>query len=573
LYQINVIIAINMNPENPTNNNMEKIKIIKELFPESLPTSNEIEKRYPPRELKDGAMVTRIAPSPTGFMHIGGLYAALISERLAHQTDGVFYLRIEDTDKKREVEGASELITESLEHYGIKIDEGETTSKQEIGQYGPYKQSERAEIYKTYVKSLVEKGQAYPCFSTNEELEEMRNIQEAQSVRPGYYKQWAKWRDKSDQEVLRALEEGKKFVIRFKSDGDFNNKIFIKDVLLGDRELSENDQDIVIMKSDGLPTYHMAHIIDDHLMGTTHVIRGNEWLSSLPLHLQLFKAMDWQPPKYGHIFPIQKMEDSSKRKLSKRKDPEANVAYYDEQGYPEDAIIEYLLNLANSNFEDWRKANPNKSNQTFALTLEKLSSSSGPLFDFNKLNDISKEVVAKYSAEEVYGNVLNWAKKYDTELAKIMEENSEYTKRILDIERSDAIKVRKDIGKWSDVKKEIWYFFDQTFHLTKEDTYHNLSGIDLRDVESIIKSFIESYNENDSKDEWFEKIKNISLEHSYAESAKAFKKSPEKYKGNVADVAKIFRVLLTGRTQTPDLYSIMQVMGKDRVLKRLSVWE
>lgn len=549
-----------------------KRRIIEKLFPESLPTLEEIESRYPHRELKEGAMVTRIGPSPTGFIHIGNIYTGLINERLAHQTGGIFYVRIEDTDKKREVAGASTLVVNSLEHYGIKADEGEVASGEEVGSYGPYKQSERAQIYKTYVKSLVEKDLAYPCFDTNEELEELRKVQEAQHVRPGYYKQWARWRNKSDGEVLWALEEGKKFVIRFKSNGDFDNKISVEDILMGDRALPENDQDVVIMKSDGLPTYHMAHVIDDHLMGTTDVIRGDEWLSSLPLHLQLFKTMGWQPPRYGHVAPIQKMEGTSKRKLSKRKDPEAGAIYYDEQGYPEDAIVEYLLNLANSNFEDWRKANPTKNNRDFILTLEKLSSSNGPLFDFNKLNDISKEVISMLTAEEIYKKVFNWAKKHDLELAKIIGEASDYTKKILDIERSGDAGARKDIGKWSDVEKEINPFFDKNFVINKDDAV-GLIGMDQGDIKIIIDSFLISYDENDSKDGWFEKIKEIARVNGYAESAKAYKKSPEKYKGSVADVVKIFRVLLMGRAQTPDMYSIMKVMGKDRVLKRLSIIE
>ncbi len=549
-----------------------KKKIIDKLFPDLLLTPNEIEKKYPPRNLKEGTIVTRIAPSPTGFMHIGGIYAALISERLAHQTNGIFYLRVEDTDKKREVEGASELITRSLDCFGIKIDEGEIISGQEIGSYGPYKQSKRIEIYRTYVKLLVEKGLAYPCFNTNEDLEEMRKTQEAQGVRSGYYKQWAIWRNKSDQEVLQALEEGKKFVIRFKSDGDFNNKIFITDVLLGNRKLSENDQDIVILKSDGLPTYHMAHIVDDHLMGTTHVIRGNEWFSSLALHLQLFKAMGWQAPKYGHIFPIQKMDGSSKRKLSKRKDPEANVEYYNEQGYPKDAIKDYLLNLANSNFEDWRKSNPDKDNKEFVLTLEKLSSSSGPLFDFNKLDAISREIIASYSAEDVYKKVLIWAKKYDLKFFKMIEENADYTKKILNIERNGEAKVRKDISKWFDVKKEIEYFFDEKFSITKDKAVYILSGFDMNDIKAIISSYIESIDEKDSKEKWFGKMKENSRLHGYADNMKEYKKSPEKYKGSVVDVAKIFRVLLTGKEQTPDLYSIIRVMGKERVIRRLSIF-
>ncbi|MDD3940304.1 MAG: glutamate--tRNA ligase family protein, partial [Candidatus Pacebacteria bacterium] len=380
---------------------------------------------------------------------------------------------------------------------------------------------------------------------------------------------WAIWRNKSDEEVLKALEEEKPFVIRFKSNGDFEKKIPVEDVLLGKKELSENDQDIVILKSDGLPTYHMAHVIDDHLMGTTHVIRGNEWLPSLPLHLQLFRAMKWKSPKYGHIFPIQKMEGSSKRKLSKRKDPEANVDFFEEQGYPENAIIEYLLNLANSNFEDWRKQNPDKDNKEFVLTFKKLASSNGPLFDFVKLNNISKEVVAKYSAEEVFEKVLGWAKKYDPDFALKIEKNSDFTKKILGIERTNDTKARKDIAKWADVKKEIEYFFDDTFSINKDEVKELLLGLDLSDVEEIVKSFIESYDENDSREEWFEKIKKIGGNNGFAENTKEYKENPEKYKGNVADVAKIFRVLLTGKTQTPDLYSIMQVMEKERVFKRL----
>lgn len=549
-----------------------KKEILEKLFPEPLLAPAEIEKKYPNRKLKEGTMVTRIAPSPTGFMHVGSLYASLISERLAHQTGGVFYLRIEDTDKKREVGGASELIVRSLDRYEIKIDEGKTISGMEMGEYGPYKQSERINIYKAYVKSLVEKGLAYPCFCTNEDLEEMRKDQEAQGIRSGYYKQWAKWRYASDQDVLENLNKGKEFVIRFKSSGDFNNKIIVKDVLLGTRELPENDQDIVIMKSDGLPTYHMAHVIDDHLMRTTHVFRGNEWFSSLPLHLQLFETMGWQPPQYGHIFPIQKIEGSSKRKLSKRKDPEANIDYYNEQGYPEESVIEYLLNLANSDFEDWRKANPDKNNKEFSLTLERLASSNGPLFDFNKLNDISKEIIAKYSAKEVYGKILVWAEKYDHDFYELIKNNEDYAKEILNIERDGVSQARKDIRKWSDAKGEMEYFLDQIFSISKEDALQLLNGIDSDSIKAIINSFIESYDEKDSKDEWFGKIKEIAKANGCAESAKEFKKNPGAYKGNVADVAKIFRVLLTGRAQTPDLYSIMQVMGKARVFDRLSLF-
>lgn len=545
-------------------------QIIKQLFTTTPPTPSEIEKRYPPRQLPVGAMVTRIAPSPTGFMHIGGLYAALISERLAHQTEeGIFYLRIEDTDRKRELSGAEKLIVESLHHYGINPDEGQTLTGEEVGAYGPYKQSERAEIYHAYIKMFLESGLAYPCFATPEELDEMRTIQEAQGVRPGYYGAWAKWRSKSKEEVLQALAEGKQFVVRFKSHGDFDHKIIVPDILRGNRELAENEQDIVIMKSDGLPTYHFAHVIDDHLMGTTHVLRGDEWLSSTPLHLQLFAALHWEPPKYGHIAPIQKMEDTSRRKLSKRKDPEANVAYYDEQGYPINAVIEYLLNLANSTFEDWRKANPEKDNREFKLSLERISAS-GALFDFTKLNDISKEIIATYSAADVYQAGLAWAKKYDAELAQIMEQHEDYTKRILSIERGgDPKRARKDIFKWAGLKEEIGYFFDELFHPTNEQIKHELAGI--TNVPKIVAAFAQTYDEHDDKDTWFNKIKKLAVENGYAENAKAYKAEPNKYLGNVADVAKVFRVLLTGKPQTPDLHAIMQVMGKKRVMGRIMI--
>jgi glutamyl-tRNA synthetase len=563
-----------MNIEDPMKNSESETtreKIINKLFLESLPNPEEIEERYPNRELPKDAMVTRIAPSPTGFMHIGGVYAAMISERLAHQTNGVFYLRIEDTDKKREVEGATELITHALQDYEIEVDEGIDENQREFGKYGPYKQSERADIYMAFVKSLVKEGRAYPCFSSSEELEEMRRQQEAQGIRPGYYKQWAKWRNKSEEEVLEALEKGLPYVIRFRSDGNFDRKIVVRDVLLGGRELSENDQDIVIMKSDGLPTYHMAHVIDDHLMGTTHVIRGNEWLSSTPLHLQLFRAMNWEPPKYGHIFPIQKMDGTSKRKLSKRSDPEASVEFYNQAGYPKQAVEEYLLNLANSEFENWRKQNPVKSNREFRLTLEKLSSSSGPLFDFDKLNSISKEIVGKMTADEVYSNTYSWAQKYDPEVAELMAQDDTYTKQILNIERGVPGKARKDISKWSDVKREIEYFFDSRFSLTKEAALELLSDISEEDIQGIVADFQETYDSNDDKDTWFDKIKAIARKRGFAESAKEYKKEPTKYKGHVAQVAKVFRVLLAGRTETPDLYSIMQILGNQRISKRLSV--
>jgi glutamyl-tRNA synthetase len=550
----------------------ERRLILEKIFPDKLPTLEDLEMKYPARDLAQGAKVTRIAPSPTGFMHIGSLYTAMVSERFAHQTEGVFYLRIEDTDRKREVEGAAELIPKSLKRYGINFDEGLDGSGKELGGYGPYKQSERGDIYRSTVKNLVEKGLAYPCFCTAEELDEMRALQEQQGIRPGYYRQWAKWRDKSSQDVLQAMSEGRPYVIRFKSGGDFNNKIKVHDEILGDRELSENDQDIVIMKSDGLPTYHLAHVVDDHLMKTTDVLRGDEWLSSLPLHLQLFGALEWKPPRYGHIAPIQKMEGNSKRKLSKRKDPEANVNYYGEQGYPETAIVEYLLNLANSNFEDWRKASPNSDAKEFKLTIDKLKKSNGAIFDFNKLRDISREVIARYSAVEAYSNALAWAKNYDPEFGAVLETVPEYSVKVFSVERGGEKKVRKDITKWSEAKQEIGFFFDQFFSVSKDAVREKLPGFDDDSINKMVELFMGNYNSTDSRDAWFDKIKLLARENGYADNAKEYKANPGKYKGNVADVAKIFRVLLTGKEQSPDLFSIMQVMGKERVAKRLSLF-
>jgi len=561
------------NPFNKKENMGEEVKkeIILTVFPEQLKSPEELEDLYPPRELPEGAMVTRIAPSPTGFMHIGHLYIGLISERLAHQSNGVFYLRFEDTDKKREVEGSKSLAVRLLNHFNIISDEGVDEYGNEKGKYAPYTQSERMDIYHSYIKKLLEEDKAYLCFCTVEELEQIRQEQNEQKVRPGYYGEWAKWRGKTHEEVQEALKGGGKFVIRFKSEGDSNSRIAIDDEILGKRELQENDQDIVIMKADGLPTYHLAHVVDDHLMRTTNVVRGDEWLSSLPLHLQLFETFGWQPPKYAHIAPIQKLEGSSKRKLSKRKDPEANVAYFEEQGYPKEAVIEYLINLANSNFEDWRKANIGKDYREFPVTFEKLKNSSGALFDFNKLSDISKEIVAQLRSHDIYKEVLTWARKHNTDLASLLEMYPEYAEMIFSIERGFGAKARKDIKKWSDVAKEVDYFFDENLHITKQEVLDALSDFDEVGISEIVHSFINSYNHEDSKDEWFNKVKQIAKEHNYAESAREFKKNPEQYKGTVADVAKVFRVLLTGRKETPDLYSIMQTMGKERILKRLSI--
>ncbi len=541
------------------------MSFIDKIFPNPLPTIDEIENKYKRRTLPDGAKVTRVAPSPTGFMHIGGIYAGLINERLAHQSEGVFFLRIEDTDTKREVEGATELICSSLANYGIKADEGFDANGNEIGSYGPYKQSERKEIYQAYIKQMLSDGRAYPCFATQEELDELRKNQELSGARPGYYGRYAKYRDLSPEKIEEKLDAGIPFVIRFKSNGSYNNKIVIQDGLKGKINFPENDLDVVIMKSDGLPTYHFAHVIDDYLMGTTHVIRGDEWLSSLPLHVQMFKSMGFKVPKYTHIAPIQKMDGDSRRKLSKRHDPEADVRYYDTVGYPKVAVIEYLLNLANSNFEDWRRNNRDKSYKEFPVSLNKLSPS-GALFDFVKLNNISKEIVAQMTTDEIFENTYNWAKNHDEKLYSLMNSTPDYVKSILSIERTGAKNARKDIAKYSDVLGEIIYFFDEDFKLSDEAKSELKS---IPQSKEIVNAYIPMFDENDSKEEWFAKMQNLASQFNYAQNAKMFKENPEQYNGDISQVVKIFRILLTGKTQTPDLSEIQHTMGKERVLNRL----
>ncbi len=539
------------------------------LFPDVKSSPQEFETRFPLRELNENAFVTRFAPSPTGFIHIGGLYAALTSERMAHQSGGVFFLRIEDTDKKREIEGGIEEIIKAFAQFNIYFDEGMTSMDEYKGIYGPYKQSERKEIYQTFIKKLVQEGHAYPCFCTEEELASSRSEQETLKIRPGYYGKWAKHRDIRLDEVTKFLSEKKPFVIRLRSNGDPEVRIVLEDLIRGRVEIPENDQDTVILKSDGIPTYHFAHAVDDHFMRTTHVIRGDEWLSSIPLHIQLFQILGWDPPKYAHISPIMKMEDTSKRKLSKRKDPEAAVTYYHEQGYPNDAVIEYLLNLVNSSFEDWRRENPETNYAEFEVKLENMSIS-GSLFDIVKLTDISKEIIAKYNAKEVFEKTLAWSNEFDKDLYELLLERSEYSMRILNIERNNE-KPRKDFGKWSDVRSQIFYFYDNLFEKDLENQGRQLTDAILpSEIVRILERYSEIYNENDTKDEWFDRIKTFCEELGYAANMKMFKKNPSEYKGHIGDVTGIIRVALTNRKNTPDMYEIMQVMGTKHTLARLT---
>ena len=535
------------------------------IFPDAKPISY-YEEKYPERDLEEGAIVTRFAPSPTGVMHVGGLYQGLIAKKLAEQTNGVFFLRIEDTDQKREVENGIKGIVESLKEFGIEPDEGMTSETEEVGKYGPYKQSLRKEIYQAYAKYLIEQGKAYPCFCTPEELNQIREKQEAAKIRPGYYGIWAKCRGLTVEEMAKKIEAGEDYIIRLKSPGREDRKIKHKDIIKGNVEFPENDQDVVIIKGDGLPTYHFAHAVDDHLMHTTHVIRGDEWLSSVPLHLQLFQVLGFRAPKYAHIAPIMKNDDGNKRKLSKRKDPEAAVSYYAEEGIPKEAVKEYLLNIANSTFENWRRANPDKGIEEFNLQLNKMSVS-GALFDMVKLLDVSKIVISKMTAEEVYNNSLDWAKKQDKELAELLENKKEYSLKVLGIERGNK-KPRKDISKWSDVKENISYMYNELFEKDKSEYQYQVIN-NKEEIEKILDLYITKYyNPEDDKQTWFDKIKELAGEMGYAKEVKEFKANPNAFKAHVGDVSTVLRVALTKRTNTPDMYEIMQVLGKDIIKSR-----
>ena len=535
------------------------------IFPEAKDISY-YEEKYPERNLKEGAIVTRIAPSPTGFVHIGGLYQGLIAKKLAKQTEGVFFVRIEDTDQKRQVENGTQEIITSLEKFGFEPDEGMINETEFKGNYGPYKQSMRKEIYQAYAKYLISQGKAYPCFCSPEEIELIRQKQEAAKIRPGYYGVWAKCRNLSLEEMEEKIKAGEKYIIRFKSPGREDRKIKHHDLIKGNVDFPENDQDIVIIKADGLPTYHFAHAIDDHLMRTTHVIRGDEWLSSVPLHLQLFHELGFKAPKYAHIAPIMKNDNGNKRKLSKRKDPEAAVSYYVEMGIPKEAVNEYLLNIANSNFENWRRANKDASIDEFDLQLNKMSVS-GALFDMVKLLDVGKNVISKFTATEVYDRALEWAEIYDKDLADILKADTEYALKVFGIERGNK-KPRKDIAKWSDVRENIEYMYDDMFYSKKQNYEYQVIS-DKEDIEKILKLYMEKYySDEDDKQTWFDKIKELSAEMGYAKEVKEFKENPGKYKAHVGDVSTVLRVALTARTNTPDMYEIMKILGKERMQKR-----
>ena len=536
------------------------------IFPDIDKSIEYYENLYPKRNLNEKCAVTRFAPSPTGFMHIGNFQSAVIDYVLARNTNGVFYLRNEDTDSKREIEGAMNVIFDTLKNYDMVPDEYEFNGKV-VGNYGPYIQSERKVIYHTFIKYLIEIGRAYPCFCTKEELDEMRKVQESSKRRIGYYGRYAVCRRLNIDEAIEKIKSGIPYVIRFKSEGDFDNKIHFEDEVRGRISIPENDQDIVIMKSSNkLPTYHFAHFVDDYLMRTTHVVRGEEWLPSVPIHLELFKTFNAVPPKYIHTPLILKKDGDTIRKISKRKDPEASMSYYKEKGYPKEALIESLMTIINSNYEQWHTANPEKSYLDFEFSAKKMSSTGGALYDIEKLNNISKNYISKLKAIDVYNGVLEWSKEYDLEFYNILSNNKDYSISIFNIEREQK-KPRKDYENYSSIKSQIWYMFDELWN--KETKEYDLKTItDLNEIKNILNKYIEIYEENDDKETWFNKIKRLCDELGYASDMKAYKLNPENYKGNVADVSTVLRVCLTTKSMTPDLYDIMKILGTERMKKR-----
>lgn len=542
---------------------MDNKEFAKLLFPDIEITPEEYEEIYPPRNLPEGAKVTRIAPSPTGFMHLGNLFGAITDERLAHLSGGVFMLRIEDTDLKRQVEGGIETIIDVFNQYDLKFDEG-VTKDGEIGDYGPYKQRQREKIYKSYAKRLVELGLAYPCFCTEEDLENMRKLQEENKENYGYYGKYAKHRDMSNDEAYEEIKKGTPYVLRFKSMGNPENKMKHTDLIKGNMEFPENDQDIVILKSDGIPTYHFAHVVDDHLMRTTIVVRGEEWLSTLPVHVQMFDALGLKRPKYAHTAQLMKMDGQSKRKLSKRKDPELALSYYSEVGYPVESVTEYLLTLLNSNFEDWRRLNQNEDIKKFPFSTKKMSVS-GSLFDIDKLNDVSKNVIAFMDAEKVYNLILSWAKNYDKELYDLFLNDKEYALKILNVGRGGK-KPRKDIAYFSEVKNYVSFYYDSLFN----PEYVFPEHIDKEDIKNVLSSYKDNYKEKEDMNDWFNDLCNTGAKLGFAPTTKDFKESPGKYKGSPGDVSQIIRIAVTGRENSPDLFCVMNILGYENVIKRLS---
>ena len=545
---------------------MDYNKLAELLFPNLELTAEDVEKRYPARNLPEGAKVSRVAPSPTGFMHLGNLFSALVGERLAHQSKGVFFLRIEDTDLKRAVEGGVETIINVFNSFGLNFDEGAGVNDSDIGEYGPYRQRQRAEIYHVFAKQLVLKGMAYPCFCTEEELAQMRETQQEQKLNFGYYGEWAKCRNLSLEEIEENIKAGKPYVLRFRSPGNPENRIKHTDLVKGEMELPENDQDVVLLKSDGIPTYHFAHVIDDHFMGTTHVVRGEEWLATLNIHLQLFRELGWKAPKYVHTAQVMKLDNGAKRKLSKRKDPESALTFYHAEGYPVKSVLDYLMTLLNSNFEEWRMANPTAPLDDFQFTTKKMSTS-GCLFDMDKLIDVSKNVISLMSAEEVYEEVLKWSMENDNELYGLFAANPEKAKAILSIGRGGA-KPRKDFAIWKEVKDYVAFFYPELYIAAEKEAYPE--NVSKEDCIAILEGYLASYDAADDNSQWFDKVRNLGESLGYAGKPKDYKKNPEQFKGHVGDVSGVIRLAVTGRTNSPDMHAVMQVLGEETMRQRIN---
>ena len=531
------------------------------LFPHVTDTPEMLEERFPQRTLAEGAVVTRMAPSPTGFVHLGNLVQGLTAERMAHQSGGVLFLRVEDTDAKREVPGAVEVLINTLRHYGIVFDEGATIDG-DSGDYGPYRQRQRANIYHVYAKKLVSEGQAYPCFCTEEELASMREQQEANKENTGYYGKYAMWRDRSMEDIQAQLAAGNPWVLRFRSTGSVENQYKFDDLVKGKLTITENDIDHVLLKSDGIPTYHFAHAVDDHLMRTTHVVRGDEWLPTLPFHIQLFKALGFKLPKYVHIGPLMKMDGTSKRKLSKRKDPELALTYYKAEGFPVEAVYEYIMTLLNSNFEDWRRANPDAPADTFKFNAKKLNPA-GSLFDYAKLTDVSKNVISRMNAEKVYSLLVEWAKEFDADFAQKLMQDADYATKILAIGRGGK-KPRKDLAVWKDAKPYMGFFYDAYLEKPVFD-----EKFDKATIADALNRFLGKFDIADDANTWFEKVKEITNDMGFTTDMKAYKADPTAFPGTVADISTFIRLAVTGKSNSPDLYTVMQILGYERTVQRI----
>mgnify|MGYP004554904753 FL=1 len=538
------------------------------MYPDVTKTIDDYEEIYPERNLKEGAIVSRFAPSPTGFVHMGSLLTAFIERKFPKDTDGVFYLRIEDTDQKRSVENGIQGIIDDLKNFDITIDEGVVSETGEKGNYGPYIQTKRLDIYKTFAKYLVENDYAYPCFCSSEDIEEIRKRQEKNKDRIGYYGRFAKCRYLSNEERAEKIKNGESYVLRLKSTGDFNKKIVVNDCVRGKVEFPENDIDHILIKSDGIPVYHFAHVVDDHLMRTTHVMRGEEWFPSTPLHIELFKKFGFKVPKYAHLGLVMKIdEDGTRRKLSKRKDPEAAVSFYHEKGIPIEAVKLYLTTIANSNFESWYDANKDKTIDDFKLDFKKISAS-GTLFDLDKMLNISKNYISRLKASEVYEASLKWALEFDKELYDLLTKYKDYSINLFNIEREQK-KPRKDYSCYSDIKNQIWYMYDELFDI-KENVYSNVEIKKYYNSDILFDYINNYYNSNDTKDEWYEKVKQLATKYGFAANVKDYKENPDDYNGHVGDVCEFIRVAITSLTMTPDLYELLRLLGEDRIKNRFN---